>query len=129
MSDGERRERGLAAFEQVMGFRPPALPGDAFLDVTLDHLFADVWSRPGLDVRARRIVTLTVLICLGHEATLKLHLSAALRTGQLTDVELDELIVHVAHYGGWPVAAVASQVLRQIRAERAASARPAEGRK
>jgi len=49
---------------------------------------------------------------------LKLHLSAAMRTGQLTDAEIDELVVHIAHYGGWPVAAVASQVVRQLRAER-----------
>ena len=118
MADGERRERGLAAFERVMGFKPPALPGDVFLDATLDHLFADVWTRSGLSVRDRRIVTLTVLICLGHEATLKLHLGAAMRTGQLTDAEIDELVLHVAHYGGWPVAAVASQVVRELRAER-----------
>jgi len=121
MADGERRERGLAAFERVMGFKPPALPGDVFLDATLDHLFADVWTRSGLSVRDRRIVTLTVLICLGHEATLKLHLGAALRTGQLTDAEVDELVLHVAHYGGWPVAAVASQVVRELRAERNAA--------
>jgi 4-carboxymuconolactone decarboxylase len=98
MAEGERRERGVAAFERVMGFKPPNLPGDVFLDATLDHLFADVWTRTGLSVRDRRIVTLTVLICLGHEATLKLHLSAAIRTGQLTDAEIDELVLHVAHY-------------------------------
>jgi len=121
MAEGERRERGVAAFERVMGFKPPALPGDVFLDATLDHLFADVWTRSGLSVRDRRIVTLTVLICLGHEATLKLHLGAALRTGQLTDAEVDELVLHVAHYGGWPVAAVASQVVRELRAERNAA--------
>jgi 4-carboxymuconolactone decarboxylase len=121
MAEGERRERGVAAFERVMGFKPPNLPGDVFLDATLDHLFADVWTRTGLSVRDRRIVTLTVLICLGHEATLKLHLSAAIRTGQLTDAEIDELVLHVAHYGGWPGAAVASQVVRELRAERNAS--------
>jgi alkylhydroperoxidase/carboxymuconolactone decarboxylase family protein YurZ len=32
-------------------------------------------------------------------------------------------VLHVAHYGGWPVAAVASQVVRQIRAERAQAAK------
>jgi 4-carboxymuconolactone decarboxylase len=123
MAEDDRRARGRAVFEQVMGFTPPALPGDTFLDMTLDHLFADLWSRPGLPVRDRRLVTLTVLICLGHEATLKLHLGAALRTGQLSDAEVDELVLHVAHYGGWPVAAVASQVVRQIRAERAQAAK------
>jgi 4-carboxymuconolactone decarboxylase len=126
MADEERRAKGLEWFERVMGFRPPDIRGEPFLDVTIDHLFADVWSRPGLDVRARRIVTLVVLMCMGHEATLKLHLGATMRTGQLSDVEIDELLVHVAHYAGWPPAAIASQVVRQLRAERD-QARPAGG--
>ena len=119
MADSEERKKGLEWFEKVMGFPAPPLQGDPFFDVTLDHLFADVWSRPALGVRERRVATLVVLMCLGHEATLKLHLGAALKTGQLTDAEVDELVVHVAHYAGWPVAAVASQVVRAIRAERA----------
>jgi 4-carboxymuconolactone decarboxylase len=112
------RERGREWFQKVMGFPAPDLPGDAFLDVTLDHLFAQVWSRPGLGVKERRIATLVVLMCLGNEPTLKLHMGAALRTGQLTDTEMDELVLHVAHYAGWPVAAVSSQALRALRAER-----------
>ena len=117
MADDER-EKGLECFENVMGFRPPVIPNDPFLDTTIDHLFAKVWSRPGLSIRDRRLVTLTVLMQFGNEATLKLHFGAAMKSGDLTDVELDELILHVAHYGGWPMAAIASQVLRQLRAER-----------
>jgi 4-carboxymuconolactone decarboxylase len=121
--DPERRKRGLEAFAKVMGFEPPALPDDLFLDVTVEHLFAEVWARPGLSLRDRRIVTLTVLMAFGHEATLKLHLGAAMKTGQLSDAEIDELVLHVAHYAGWPTAAVASQVVRQLRAERDAKAK------
>ena len=119
MAESDDRRKGREWFEKVMGFPAPPLHGDAFFDVTLEHLFGNVWSRPALGVRERRIATLVVLMCLGHEATLKLHLGAAMRTGQLTDAELDELVLHVAHYGGWPVAAVASQVVRALRAERA----------
>jgi len=118
VADEEQRAKGLEWFDTVMGFRPPDVRGDPFLDVTIDHLFADVWSRPGLDVRSRRIVTLVVLMCMGHEATLKMHLGATMRQNQLSDVEIDELLVHVAHYAGWPPAAIASQVVRQLRAER-----------
>ena len=121
MSDAKRREKGLDKFEEVMQFRPPKLEGDLFLDVTLDHLFADVWSRPGLSVRDRRLITLTIISCLGHETALKLHLGAAMRSGDLSDAEIDELMLHLAHYAGWPVAAVTSQVARQLRAARDAS--------
>lgn len=118
MSDADR-EKGREWFQKVMGFPAPPLQGDPFYDVTLEHLFAKVWARPALGVKERRIATLVVLMALGHEPTLKLHMGAALRTGQLSDAEMDELVLHVAHYGGWPVAAVANQVLRAVRAERA----------
>jgi 4-carboxymuconolactone decarboxylase len=118
MSESEKRRRGSAKFEEVMQFPPPALEGDTFLDATVDHLFAEVWSRPGLSVRDRRLVTLTVLICLGNEMALRLHLGAAMKSGDLDDEQIDELVLHLAHYGGWPVAAVASGVVRQLRVER-----------
>ena len=124
MSDPERRKRGLGPFTKVMGFKPPALAGRSLPRRHPRPSLRRLWTRPGLSVRDRRLVTLTVLMGLGHEATLKLHLGAAMRTGQLTDAEIDELMLHVAHYGGWPVAAVASQVVRQLRAERDAAKRP-----
>ncbi len=119
MSNDDKRHRGLAKFAEVMQFTPPEVPGEPFLDATIEHLFAEVWARPGLGIRERRLVTLSILICLGNELTLRLHFDAAMKSGDLTDEEIDELILHVAHYGGWPMAAVASQVVRQLRAERA----------
>ncbi|MCC6765046.1 MAG: carboxymuconolactone decarboxylase family protein [Deltaproteobacteria bacterium] len=118
MSDPDRRTAGLARFDEVMRFTPPDMPGDVFLDATIEHLFGAVWSRPGLGVRERRLVTLTILMGLGNEMTLRLHFGAAMKSGDLSDAEIDELILHVAHYGGWPQAAIASQVVRQLRAER-----------
>jgi 4-carboxymuconolactone decarboxylase len=119
VSDAGDREKGREWFQKVMGFAAPPLQGDPFYDATLEHLFAKVWSRPALGVKERRVATLVVLMCLGHEATLKLHLGAALRSGDLSESDLEELVVHVAHYAGWPPAAVGFQVLGQLRAERA----------
>ena len=118
MPDSDKRQKGIEKFAEVMQFTPPDIPGDVFLDATIEHLFAEVWARPGLGVRERRLITLTVLICLGNEMTLRLHFGAAMKSGDLTDEQIDELILHVAHYGGWPMAAVASQVVGQLRAER-----------
>lgn len=112
------RQRGLATFADVMQFTPPDVPGDLFLDTTIEHLFGAIWSRPGLGVRERRLITLTILMGFGNEMTMRLHFGAAMKSGDLSDVEIDELIMHVAHYAGWPQAAVASQVVRQLRAER-----------
>lgn len=118
MPSSDKRKKGMQKFADVMQFAPPDAPGDAFMDTTIEHLFAEVWSRPGLGVRERRLITLTVLICLGSELPLRLHFNAAMKSGDLSDQEIDELILHVAHYGGWPAAAIASQVVRQLRAER-----------
>ena len=118
MSDTARRQEAFAKFGEVMQFIPPDLPGDLFLDTTIEHLFGAVWARPVLGVRERRLVTLTILMGLANEMTLRLHFGAAMKSGDLSDTEIDELILHVAHYGGWPMAAVASQVVRQLRAER-----------
>lgn len=119
MSD-DQREKGLEWFDKVMGFKPPVIPNDPFLDSTVDHLFANVWARPGLGIKERRIATLVILMQIGNEQTLRLHFGAAMKQKQLTDTEIDELILHVAHYGGWPVAAISSQIVRALRAERAA---------
>lgn len=118
MKETEQRQRGLGTFARVMGFDAPEARGDAFLEATIDHLFAEVWSRPALSVRDRRLITLTVLIGVGNELALKLHFGAAMASGDLSDSEIDELILHAAHYVGWPGAAAASQIVRQLRAER-----------
>lgn len=117
MAKSEQRNKGIAKFEEVMGFTPPELD-DPFFDVTLDHLFPNVWGRGELTRRERRLITLTILCCLGHEPTLKLHLTAATQSGDLSDKDIDELMVHLAHYAGWPVGAMGSGVARQLRAQR-----------
>jgi hypothetical protein len=55
MARDDRHARGVGVFEEVMGFAPPALEGDVFLDAITDHLVAEVWSRPGLSLRDRRL--------------------------------------------------------------------------
>ncbi len=119
MAASQKRQTGVAKFTEVMGFPPPVTEGDPFLQTTFDHLFAELWSRPGLSRRDRRLITLTVLMTFGSELALNLHFGAAMRSGDLSDQEIDELILHVTHYGGWPTGAVASQVVGRLRAERA----------
>ncbi len=115
MAKSPQRQKGIEKFEEVMGFSPPEIE-DAFLDMTLDHLFPNVWGRGQLSRRERRLITLTAIACLGHEPTLTLHLNAAMTSGDLSDKDIDELMLHLAHYAGWPVAAVASGVARRLRA-------------
>lgn len=82
-------------------------------ELTLDTVFGALWTRPGLDRRSRSLVTLGILIALRAEDELKLHLRIGTRNG-LTRQELEEVIYHAAGYAGFPAAATAARVGREV---------------
>jgi 4-carboxymuconolactone decarboxylase len=116
MVDDDDRARGLQAWRDVMGSDPPPI-ADPFMEFTSDHVFGRVWTRPGLTTRDRRIVTLMAIAAAGAEAALGSHLRAAFQSGDLELDELDEWVVHLAHYVGWPAATPAYMALGALRAE------------
>ena len=70
----------------------------------IEFPFGDIYSRPGLDLRAREIATVAALTALGNAAPqLKVHLNAALNVG-CTQQELIEVLMQMAVYAGFPVA-------------------------
>lgn len=81
-------------------------------DLTVDHVFGALWTRPGLDRRSRSLVTLGTLIALRADDELKYHFPIALRNG-LSIEEIEEVIYHVAGYAGYPAAARARNVARE----------------
>ena len=54
------RRKGLETMEAVYGFDMSDGPGD-FFAYTADHLFADIWNRPGLSIRDRRLLLIGLL--------------------------------------------------------------------
>ena len=116
MTDQDDRDRGLQAWRDVMGSDAPSI-ADPFMEFTTDHVFGRVWTRPGLTTRDRRLVTLTAIAAAGADAALASHLRAAYRSGDLSLAELDEWVVHVAHYVGWPAATPAYMALGALRTE------------
>jgi len=104
-------ERGETMWQQVMGTPAPPLSDD-YGAMTRDHVFGEIWSRPGLDSRTRRVISVTCAAMVGADAALQSHLAAAMRTGDLTADELREVAIHLAHYGGWPVSATFAIALR-----------------
>ena len=119
MTDEQDRERGQQAWRDVMGADGPPIT-DPFMEFTSDHVFGRVWTRPGLTTRDRRLITLTAIVAAGADAALALHLGAAYRSGDLDLDALDEWVVHVAHYVGWPAATPAYMALGALKAEVAA---------
>ena len=86
---------------EVYAWDMPDMPGD-FFAVTVDHLFADIWSRPGLSMRDKRIMTLSVVTALGLPDLAEIQVNAALHNGEMTESDLREMAVFITHYVGFP---------------------------
>jgi 4-carboxymuconolactone decarboxylase len=82
-------------------------------DLSADVLFGDIWERPGLSKRDRSLITVAALIALYRSDQLPGHLRRALDNGVTRD-EISEIITHMAFYSGWPTAATAARLAKQV---------------
>ena len=94
-------ERGARSFRRQHG----ALGSFAF-----DVVMGDVWARPQLSRRDRSLIVISVLATIGSTEELSLHTQVGLKNG-LTRTEIEELVLHVAAYAGFPMAMQASRVV------------------
>lgn len=107
---GDRYARGARALAEIDG-EGGAKVVAALADIAPDFAryliefpFGDIYSRPGLDLRAREIATIAALTALGHAAPqLKVHIAAGLNVGLSRD-EIVEIIMQMAVYAGFPAA-------------------------
>jgi 3-oxoadipate enol-lactonase / 4-carboxymuconolactone decarboxylase len=83
-----------------------------FQEFITRYAWGGVWTRPGLDRRARSIVTLTALVARGHHEELAMHVRAALTNG-LTADEIKEVLLQTAIYCGVPDANTAFRIAQQ----------------
>ncbi|TDC87709.1 carboxymuconolactone decarboxylase family protein [Actinomadura sp. 7K507] len=98
----ERRERGLEMMRRVYAWEVEDGPGD-FFSLTVEHLFGEIWTRPGLSMRDRRMLLIGVLAGQGLNEVLDIQIPAALANGELTPDELREMGIFIMHYVGWPL--------------------------
>ena len=77
----------------------------------LDRKRGTVWTRPGLSLRDRSLMTLSMCIALNRPAEIKIHLRGAIRNGVTRD-EVRELILHSFLYCGGPAALDAYKAVR-----------------
>lgn len=70
----------------------------------IEYPFADIYARPGLDLRAREIATIAALTALGTaERQLKVHIRAGLNVGVSAE-EIKEVIIQMSVYAAFPAA-------------------------
>ncbi len=123
MDEKQRNQNGTAMRRKVLG--------DAYVDRTLKninpfneefqdmitrHAWGEVWTRPGLPLHQRSLITLAMLIALKQTDELRLHLRGALNNGVTRD-EIKEVMMQSAIYCGVPAANSAFHVAREVFAE------------
>ncbi|WP_226000805.1 carboxymuconolactone decarboxylase family protein [Paenibacillus sp. BJ-4] len=85
----------------------------AFVSYTEGVLFGDVWRREALSLRERSLITVAALVAGEHVNQLPYHLFLAKQNG-ISEEELVEVMTQLAFYVGWPRAASAIQVAKDV---------------
>jgi len=136
-------------FEQGLKNRRAVL-GDAWVERSLSratsftadyqnlitrYAWHDIWSRPGLPHKSRRMMVLAVTLALGRWEEFELHVRAALTAAddsRLTPDELKEVLLQNAIYAGVPAANtafnLAQNILRDVASDIGYELRPADPR-
>ena len=121
MDETKRRAAGLDARRRVLGDayveRATANISDLtadFQDLLTRYAWGEIWTRPGLDERTRRVLVLGTLIALGRWDEFQLHARAALAHGGFSTADLKEIVLQQAVYCGIPAANTAFEALREI---------------
>jgi 4-carboxymuconolactone decarboxylase len=104
----ERHEKGLKKFQEIHGPVAKATV-ESLKDIAPDlgrfvteFAFGDIYSRPGLDLKTRQMLTIASLVTLGNTPLqLKSHIKGALNVG-CTKEEIVEVILQMAVYAGFP---------------------------
>jgi 4-carboxymuconolactone decarboxylase len=129
MDESERLSRGMEMRRAVHGdahvdrsiAERTAFNGE-FLDLLTRYAWGEVWSRPGLERRTRSLLCLAMMVALGRNEELRLHVRSALNNGVTRD-EIKEVLLQTAIYCGVPAANTAFRLAAETFAEVDADAR------
>ena len=120
------REAGINVVREMMGDQAAAkLSGSAGSNTfgapiaayAVDQVFADIWTRPGLDRRSRSLVSMSVMIAMRQPHEFAIHMGAGLNNG-LTLKEIEEVLIQALPYVGYPAIATALAAAAEVIKER-----------
>ena len=111
-------EAGLATRKAVLGpdyvdraFATADDLGMPFQDLATEFAWGTVWTRPGLTLKERSLMTLAMCIALNRPNEIRIHLRGAVRNG-VSREQIRELLLHSFLYCGGPAALDATAVVR-----------------
>jgi 3-oxoadipate enol-lactonase/4-carboxymuconolactone decarboxylase len=83
-----------------------------FQDLITRYAWGEIWTRPGLDPRTRRLLVLTTMAVLGRWEEFRMHVRTGLASGlELEDIE--EVLLQAAVYAGVPVANTGFHIVQE----------------
>jgi 4-carboxymuconolactone decarboxylase len=110
MNEDDRAKAGLKKRREVLGDahvdRALGARNDfnaEFQDLMTRDAWGEIWTRPGLDERTRRLIVLATMIALGRDDEFKMHLRAALEHG-VSKADVKEVLLQSGIYCGLPAA-------------------------
>ncbi|KAA8734459.1 4-carboxymuconolactone decarboxylase [Acinetobacter qingfengensis] len=120
MNDEERYQQGIKVRKEVLGGAHVNRSIENLNDFNSDfqnfisrYAWGEVWSRPGLPRHTRSLVTIAMLLAMGREDELRMHIRACFNNGVTKD-ELKELFLHCALYAGLPAANAAIHLAEDV---------------
>jgi len=95
-----RTATGIATRTDLTGTAAPE-PATLLDASWRDFVYAEVWTRPALDLRARFLISMAGAAAVGDAEATERYARGALHKGELTLAELREAALHTAVYAGW----------------------------
>ena len=90
-----------------------------FQDLITRNVWNEIWNRPGLDHKTRRLLVVATTASLGAWEEFRLHVRSGLEQKGFSQDELKEVLLQVAVYAGVPAAntafAEASKVIESLK--------------
>ncbi len=84
-----------------------------FQELITRYAWGTIWTRPGLDVRTRRLLVLTTMAALGRWEEFSMHVRAGLEH-ELEPCDLKEILLQTAIYAGVPAANTGFHVAQEV---------------
>jgi 4-carboxymuconolactone decarboxylase len=120
MTDEDRLKQGFEVRRAVLGSDHVDRAESNKTDLTDDfqnfitrYAWGEIWSRPGLTLHTRSLITISMLLALNRPDELRMHFKAAFNNG-VTIEELKEVILHCGLYCGLPTANGAYHLLEEV---------------
>ena len=121
MDDQQRHAKGIETRRAVLGDAhvdraiAQTTPLSAeFQDLITRYAWGEIWTRPGLDVRSRRILVIGTMIAIGRWEEFQMHAAAAMREGGFSLDDLKEIVLQQAIYCGVPAAHHGLKLLAEL---------------